>query len=122
MTKTYHNEHLTSEDLQRRKKPIFKKFEQLVDKNYLEDKNVSNYANLLCIHPFCLNKICKLSVDKTASDVIHNRVLQEAKKMILASDKSFKEIAFELGFNSPAYFSRYFKKHLGINPSQFRDN
>ena len=122
MTKIYHNEHLTSEELQKRKNPIFKKFEQLVEKGYSEERNVSNYANNLHIHPYCLNKVCKLSVDKTASEIIHNRVLQEAKKMILESDKSFKEIAYQLNFNSAAYFSRYFKKHIGINPTEFKNN
>lgn len=103
----------------KKKNPIFKEFKKMLESNYTVDRNVSNYANRLNIHPYCLNEISKLSAGLTASAVIHSKIIAEAKKLMLSTDKSFKEIAYELGFDDPAYFSRYFKKHTGVTLTHF---
>ncbi len=100
--------------------PIFNKFKEIVETNYSNDRNIGNYASKLNIHPNCLNEISKLSSGQTASEVIHNKIISETKKLILSADKSFKEIAYQLGFDDPAYFSRYFKKHTSMTLSQYR--
>ncbi len=101
--------------------PIFNKFKEIIESNYSTDRNIGSYANKLNIHPNCLNEISKLSSGHTASEVIHNRIISETKKLILSTDKSFKEISYELGFDDPAYFSRYFKKHTGMTLSQYQN-
>ena len=100
--------------------PIFNKFKEIIESNYSNDRNISSYANQLNIHPNCLNEISKLSSGYTASQVIHNRIISETKKLILSTDISFKEISYKLGFDDPAYFSRYFKKHTGMTLSQYQ--
>jgi len=100
--------------------PIFNRFKEILESNYSNDRNIGSYANQLNIHPNCLNEISKLSSGQTASEVIYNRIISETKKLILSTDKSFKEIAYKLGFDDPAYFSRYFKKHTGMTLSQYQ--
>ena len=105
----------------KKRNPIFNKFKQILESSYSTNRNVANYANQLNIHPYCLNEISKLSSGHTASEVIHTRIISETKKLILSTDDSFKEISYKLGFDDPAYFSRYFKKHTGITLSQFKN-
>ena len=100
--------------------PIFNKFKEIIESNYSTDRNIGSYANKLNIHPNCLNEISKLSSGHTASEVIHNRIISETKKLILSTDKSFKKISYDLGFDDPAYFSRYFKKYTGMTLSQYQ--
>ena len=101
--------------------PIFNKFKEIIESNYSTNRNIGSYANQLNIHPNCLNEISKLSSGQTASEIIHTRIIMETKKLILSSDNSFKEIAYKLGFDDPAYFSRYFKKHTGMTLSQYQN-
>ncbi|OYT16083.1 MAG: hypothetical protein B7C24_09665 [Bacteroidetes bacterium 4572_77] len=101
--------------------PIFNEFKEIIESNFSTDRNIASYANKLNIHPNCLNEISKLSSGQTASEVIHHRIISETKKLILSTDKSFKEISYKLGFDDPAYFSRYFKKHTGLTLSQYQN-
>ncbi|PKQ63885.1 hypothetical protein BZG02_07670 [Labilibaculum filiforme] len=96
------------------------KFKQLIDSNYREQKNVSSYADLLHLRATCLNEITKKTTGITAGELIRNRVIKEAKKMLYASDLNTKEIAYELGFQDPAYFSRFFKKYTSQTLSDYR--
>jgi|LGOV01.1.fsa_nt_gb YesN/AraC family two-component response regulator len=100
--------------------PLFSKFKQLIESDYAINRNISKYANELNIHPYCLNEISKQSTGHTASEIIHGKIISETKKLISDNEKSFKEIAYELGFDDPAYFSRYFKKHTGSTLSFFK--
>lgn len=101
--------------------PVFTKFKEIIEENYSTNRIISNYANQLNVHPNCLNEISKLSSGLTASEIIHKRIISETKKLILSSENSFKEIAYKLGFEDPAYFSRYFKKHTGMTLSQYQN-
>ncbi|MFA8434892.1 MAG: helix-turn-helix domain-containing protein [Marinifilaceae bacterium] len=96
------------------------RFKQLIDANYREKKNVSSYADLLNLRATCLNEITKKTTGITAGELIRNRVIKEAKKMLYASDMNTKEIAYDLGFQDPAYFSRFFKKYTNQTLSEFR--
>ena len=96
------------------------KFKQLIDDNYKEQKNVSSYADMLNLRATCLNEITKKTTGITAGELIRNRVIKEAKKMLYGSDLNTKEIAYNLGFNDPAYFSRFFKKYTSQTLSDYR--
>lgn len=96
------------------------KFKQLIDSNYKEYKNVSAYADMLNLRATCLNEISKKTTGITAGELIRNRVVKEAKKMLYGSDLNTKEIAYELGFQDPAYFSRFFKKYTNQTLSDYR--
>jgi AraC-like DNA-binding protein len=98
------------------------RFKQLIEENFSREKNVSPYAEMLNINPSCLNELAKRLTGITAGELIRNRVIDETKKLLYSSNLSGKEIAYELGFEDPAYFSRFFKKYTGTTLKEFRDN
>ena len=98
------------------------KFKQLIEENFTREKNVSPYAEMLNMNPSCLNELSKRVTGITAGELIRNRVIEETKKLLYSSRMSGKEIAYELGFDDPAYFSRFFKKYTGTTLKEFRDN
>jgi AraC family transcriptional regulator, transcriptional activator of pobA len=97
-------------------------FKLLIEKNYQTQKNVSSYAEMLNMNPSCLNEVAKRTTGITAGELIRNRVIDETKKLLYSSSLSGKEIAFVMGFDDPAYFSRFFKKYTGTTLKEFRDN
>lgn len=98
------------------------RFKQLIEDNFVREKNVSAYAELLDINPSCLNELTKRITGITAGELIRNRVIEETKKLLYSSNLSGKEIAYDLGFDDPAYFSRFFKKYTSLTLKEFRDN
>lgn len=98
------------------------KFKQLIEENYTTQKSVSPYAEMLNINPSCLNELTKRTTGITAGELIRNRVIDETKKLLYSSKMSGKEIAFQLGFDDPAYFSRFFRKYTGITLKEFREH
>ncbi len=98
------------------------RFKQLIEENYVSQKNVSAYAELLNMNPSCLNELAKRTTGITAGELIRNRVIDETKKLLYSSGMSGKEIAFELGFDDPAYFSRFFRKYTGLTLKEFRQH
>jgi len=97
-----------------------KSFQNLVEEHFILEKNLSFYADLLHITSNTLSKKIKSKFNKTPSQIIQERVILEAKKQIHLTRKSIKEITVELNFNDEFHFSKYFKKYVGISPSQFR--
>lgn len=97
------------------------KFKQLIEENYITQKNVTPYAEMLNMNPSCLNELTKRTTGITAGELIRNRVIGEIKKLLYSSSLSGKEIAFDLGFDDPAYFSRFFRKYTGLTLKEFRD-
>ena len=67
-----------------------------------------------------MNRVVNEIYGKSVSDFINERVVLEAKRIIRLSPKSIKEISFELGFEDPSYFARFFRKHVGLTPVQYR--
>lgn len=109
------------ETMSYRSKPVLLKFLSLIDNYYKEQKSVVFYAGQLNISANYLNILCKRHFNTTATFLIQSRVTLEAKRLIQASEKSIKEIAYELGFNDLAYFSNFFKSQTGIAPREFRE-
>jgi AraC-like DNA-binding protein len=103
-----------------RTKPSLFQYHSLVDIHFKEQKSVAFYAGQLNITPNYLNVLCKRHFHVPATFLIQNRVILEAKRLMQASDKSLKEIAFELGFGDLAYFSNFFKSQTGVAPSEYR--
>ena len=97
-------------------------FKELIEENYTKEKSVSTYADMLSMSPACLNEVTKKSAGITAGEMIRNRIIEEAKQKLFATDMSGKEIAYLLGFDDPSYFSRFFKKYTGLTMKDFRDN
>lgn len=101
--------------------PRLAKFNMLIDQFFKEEKLVLFYASKLHISANYLNILCKKNLNLSATQLIHQRILLEAKRLLQITDLSIKEIAFELGFVDHAYFSNFFKGQTGITPTQFRE-
>lgn len=99
-----------------------RKFNLLVENNYREHHTVAYYAQQLNKSPKTLSNLFALYNHKTPLQVIQERLIIEAKRLLYYTDKSAKEITYELGFEDAAYFSNFFKKHTSFSPTDFRNN
>lgn len=99
---------------------IVREFEMWVDKFYLEKRFPRDYALLLGITSNYLNEICVETVGKSAGQIIRERILLEAKRLLTYGKASIAEIAYQLNFEDNAYFSRFFKKYTAKTPDLFR--
>lgn len=100
--------------------PILTNFQKLIEKNYLEIRLPSEYAELLNITPNHLNALCKEHLGTQAGEVIRDRVVLEAKRLLVNLGLSVSEIAYKLNFNDNSYFTKFFKKEAGMSPEVFR--
>jgi AraC-like DNA-binding protein len=95
-------------------------FFMLLENHYQEVRNIEFYAEQLGISAKRLNQILKENLDKTGMQLIHDRVILEAKRNIIHSERTIKEIAYHLNFSDRPYFSRFFKKQTGQTPEEFQ--
>ncbi|MBI5009131.1 MAG: helix-turn-helix domain-containing protein [Bacteroidia bacterium] len=103
-------------------KNIVRNFKDLVEKNHVRWHQVQNYAEALNVTPNYLNEVIKASSGLPAKEFIQSRLVLEAKRLALFTDKSSKEIGFDIGFDDPAHFSKFFKNHSGISVNGFRES
>jgi len=120
LNRTYAGQHETVSDDTRLNPAVFK-FRKAVDHYFINLKTVEEYANLLHISPGHLNKICKLHLNKNASSLIKERIMLEAKRLILYSGKTITEIANELNYTDSSNFSRFFSSLQQESPEEFRE-
>jgi AraC-like DNA-binding protein len=99
---------------------LLKSFQKLIEKNFATLKLPKDYAELLYITPNHLNAICNDILGQSAGEVIRNRILLEAKRLLINADLSIAEIGYRLNFNDNSYFTRFFKKYAGTTPEEFR--
>ena len=118
--KAVHERHKSTENHLTRAQMITQQFEILVDKRYVDTKNVSDYADELNITPNYLTTTIKKVTGKSAKDVIQERLLLESKSMLRFSGLDIAEIAYRLNFQEPTHFTRFFKKWSGTTPNRFR--
>ncbi len=102
--------------------PILSRFIHLTDQFFKEQRSVAFYAGHLNISPNYLNMVCKKHLNVSASSLIQERVLLEAKRLLKASGLTVKEIVFDLGFYDHSNFSKFFRSHTGMTPSEFREH
>ena len=96
-------------------------FKELLEKNFRKEKLVKRYANELNISEKLLHKATTQLIDKTPKQVIDERILLETKRLLVHSNLSIKEIAYDLGFEEPTNFIKYFRKHTNMTPAEFRE-
>ncbi|RAI97447.1 AraC-like DNA-binding protein [Chitinophaga skermanii] len=94
---------------------------RIMEQHFRQQHQVTFYAENFALTPKRLNEIVKESIGKTLSDMLHDRLVLEAKRQLAYSHRSVKEICYELGFEDPAYFSRFFRNHTGSSPQDFRE-
>ncbi len=100
---------------------LSKQFIQLVDAHYLNTTSVADYADMLHVTANHLAETVRRTVGLPPGKIIHERLLLEAKRLLRYSDLPVAEIAYQLNFEDPSYFSRFFRKQTGFSPSDFRE-
>ncbi len=98
-----------------------KAFRFLVDKKFRDTRRIADYAAELAISPTHLNRICRDVLGASALEVIERRIALEARRQLLFSTLTIKEIGAELGYEDPAYFTRFVTRMLGEPPGRFRE-
>ncbi|MFH6959737.1 helix-turn-helix domain-containing protein [Flavobacterium aquidurense] len=99
---------------------IIKGFTGLIDDHFSKEPSVNFYADKLNITPNYLNILSQKYLKVPASDVIKQRTILEAKRLLTSTDLSIKEIGYQLGFNDNTYFTKVFKKYAGKTPGDFK--
>jgi AraC family transcriptional regulator, 4-hydroxyphenylacetate 3-monooxygenase operon regulatory protein len=107
--------HERSEDLR-----LFLSFCDLVEAHFRDHLTLSEYAGRLSVTEARLNDICRRMANLSSKEVVHERLVQEARRLLRFSAVPISEISYQLGFADPAYFSRFFTKRTGTPPSQYR--
>jgi AraC family transcriptional regulator, transcriptional activator of pobA len=103
-------------------KTIVKNFKAIVEKHYMNWHQVKDYADALNVTPNYLNEVIKSAINTSAKDFIQNRIILEAKRLVVFTEKSSKEIGFNLGFDDPSHFSKFFKSNTGQSLQDFKDS
>jgi AraC-like DNA-binding protein len=96
--------------------------EELIETHYKTLKSASDYANMLNITMRHLNRLTQQALNKSTTQLITERVILEAKRLIAYDSSSMTKIAYDLGYNDYTYFSRLFKKWTGQTPSEFSES
>ncbi|WP_316739137.1 helix-turn-helix transcriptional regulator [Pedobacter aquatilis] len=113
-------ESIDVENRESHNKTVFRNFEELIDKHYLELRLPKDYAELLFVTPSYLNAICKEQIGLSAGNLIRNRIVLEAKRMLINLKLTVTQIAYELNFSDNSYFCKLFKNQEGVSPETFR--
>jgi AraC family transcriptional activator of pobA len=102
------------------KQQLLADWKKLIEQHYKTLRRPSEYAELLFVTPNHLNALCQDLLGRPAGEVIRDRVLLEAKRLLTNAAMTATEIAYELNFQDNSYFTRFFKKYEGITPDEFR--
>lgn len=120
LTREYTSDLDLSDNFNSRYLNILESFEHLLDQSYNEQKLPKYYADKLNISTKHLNRVVKQTINKTTNQMISERVILEAKRLIVHSNTSLSIISESLDFSDYAYFSKYFKTKTGITPLDFK--
>lgn len=107
----------TSHNYQR---TTFNRYRNLIEAHYKQRWTVADYATEMCMTESKLNRVCKSFTQKSAFEVMQDRILLEAQRYLIYTNATLDEISYDLGLNDSAYFCRYFKKRTGLTPKAFR--
>ncbi|MGL4583509.1 MAG: helix-turn-helix domain-containing protein [Flavobacterium sp.] len=99
---------------------LIKQYEHFVEQKFYELRFPKEYAKLLYVTPNYLNAICQKIKGQSAGEIIRNRILLESKRLLVNTNLSAGEIAYKLSFKDNSYFSRFFKKYVGVSPDEYR--
>lgn len=97
-----------------------RQFEELLEAQFIQVRTIGAYADQMGVTPNHLNHICQKVLGKKASQLLHERILIEAQRLLTHTTKSVQEVGFQLGFDDPSYFVRFFRKYAGCTPAEFR--
>lgn len=98
----------------------FRQFSNLIQEHYQEHWQLSAYTSALGLSESRLHQICQRIANRSPKKIIHDRIIQESKRLLTFSNLSSSEICYKLGFSDPAYFSRFFKRNTGVTTQRYR--
>lgn len=113
------NEVLATNTISRKATQI-EKFRSMVDESFKKHLPITNYAEQLGITPGQLSRLCREVLGVSSLDIINARVIHEAQRELVYAGNSIKQLAYVLGFSDETYFCRFFRKHTGLSPREFR--
>ena len=99
---------------------IFHRFNELIEAHYQQHWPLSRYAEGIGVTEARLNDVCRRIADLPSKRLIMERLIQEAKRLLLFTGGSANEICYQLGFKDPAYFSRFFQRQVHLTPGEYR--
>lgn len=105
-----------------RKDEIFRHFLKLLTEYYNKDRSVAFYADKICVNPKHLSNVIKELTGKTAGEWIDEHVIMEAKVLLKSSNMTVQEVSQILNFPNQSFFGKYFKKHTGMRPGEYRNS
>ena len=103
-----------------RARELVARFRQVIDQRYREHAGIGTYARALRCSEAALRKACLRVTDRGPVELVHLRLLLEAQRQLRYTGMSVTQVAYRLGFDDPAYFSRFFAKRMGVSPRAFR--
>lgn len=95
-------------------------FTNLIEQDYASHHRLDYYANKIGISNAHLNAVCREFAQRSALDLVHERIMLEAKRNLVYTTMTIRTVSDALGFSDPAYFTRFFKRQAGIAPKEFR--
>lgn len=96
------------------------RYRALLETHFRHHRALSFYAGELAVTPARLNAACKARAGRTASDLLYERIVIEAKRYLIYTESSVAQVAHLTGFDDPAYFNRFFAQRVGMSPGAFR--
>ena len=103
-----------------RRRLLMSRFREVIENAFCEDWSLADYASALNVSQSRLRNACVSVAEQSPMQIVHARVLLEAKRQLMYTSMSVGEIAYALGFDDPAYFTRFFSQRTGISPRAFR--
>ncbi|GAA3626024.1 helix-turn-helix domain-containing protein [Flavivirga jejuensis] len=100
---------------------LLEKFKALVDKHFIEEHNISFYERQMKIKPKYLSKLSKKLNLAPPCQILLQKQIDHSQHLLLDTEKTVKEIAYEMNFQDPYYFSRVFKNKTGVSPTKYRE-
>jgi len=103
-----------------RRHALYTRWQLLVETHYRAHWSIARYASTLGLSAERLNRLVRAEAGKTAQEVVHDRLAREACRWLTHVQAPVSQLAFELGFDDPAYFNRFFKRRMGLTPGAYR--
>jgi|GEM_PF-556736 len=117
-----HASHAEKEQLIPRDKELVVQLRKLLNQHYTKQHSAAFYIEEIGINSKSANQICRKLTGRSIHDLVEDKLIAEAKMLLLTTGSSIKEIAFQLGFNDAAYFGRFFKRQTRVSPASYRHN
>lgn len=100
---------------------LMRKFHILVEQHFRDKHQVTDYADMLFKSPKTISNIFNRAGHPSPLTIVNDRIILEAKRLLLFSEKTAEQISYELGYKEGAHFSKFFKSHCGVPPVEFRE-